>query len=366
VSPAFSRTKLVLFSPFRKGRTWKLAVTAYLATMSEMFLPFTLIALFFIPLAKRSGGPAAVVVLVAVSLVLTVLYLVFLYLCSRLRFAFFDIVLNRGEFVAPAWRQYGAQSFRWTVFKVVLGTAVTAVFALPTAAYIQRMISIFAALQIKPGEQPAPQVEAAIFAGYAVFFVIYLGFAIFYFASSLLSDFIVPSLALENTTLRQAFDRLSRLIRSEPAQFAAYAALKLCLAAAGYMTASMAFYIVLLFGVFVVGGVGFLIGLLLHAIGVPIAILTALAIVLGIALYLFTFFYAMILGCGTVLTFLESYTLYFLAGRYPLLGSLLERSTPPPTIYTPPPGYPPFQSPRLPKLAKRLFTQPSSCSAPSP
>jgi hypothetical protein len=308
-------------------------------------LPFTLIVLCFIPLAKRSGGNTAVVILVAVCLVLTLLYLVLLYLCSRLRFAFFDIVLNRGEFVGPAWRRYGAQSFKWTVLKVILGTAVTAIFAVPTAAYIRQMITIFSTLQVKPGEQPAPQVEAAIFAGYAVFFAIYFGFAISYFASSLLSDFIVPSLALENTTLGDAFHRLGRLIKNEPGQFATYAALKLGMAFAGYMTASVAFYIVLLLGVFVVGGIAFLIGLLLHAIGVSIAILTALGIVLGIALYLFIFFYAMVLAVGTVLTFLESYTLYFLGGRYPMLGDLLEYSTPPPTPYAPPPGYAPFHSP---------------------
>ena len=29
VSPAFARTRLLLFSPFRFGRTWKLCATAY-------------------------------------------------------------------------------------------------------------------------------------------------------------------------------------------------------------------------------------------------------------------------------------------------------------------------------------------------
>jgi len=349
VSPAFSRTKLVLFSPFRKARTWKLALTAYLATMSEMFLPFTLIALFFALSVKRSFGFKFALLLVGASLVLTLLYLVFLYVCSRLRLAFFDIVLNRGEFVAPAWRQYGAQSFNWTVFKLILGTVVTAIFALPMAAYVRQMFTTFSTLQIKPGEPASPQMMAAVFASYAAFFAIYLCFALFFLVSSLLSDFIVPSLALENVTFRQAFHRLGRLIKSEPGQFAAYAGLKIVFAIVGYMAVSMGFYVVFLLGVLVIGGIAFLSGLLLHAFGVPTVVLTVLGILLATAVYFFIFFYAMILGWGTVLTFLESYLLYFLGGRYPMLGDLLERSTPPPILYAPSPGYPPFYSPEQPE-----------------
>ena len=53
---------------------------------------------------------------------------------------------------------------------------------------------------------------------------------------------------------------------------------------------------------------------------------------------------------GSALTFGQAYALYFLGGRYPLLGDLLDRSTPPPEFaYTPgfpptPPQYPPPQT----------------------
>jgi hypothetical protein len=33
---------------------------------------------------------------------------------------------------------------------------------------------------------------------------------------------------------------------------------------------------------------------------------------------------------GSLLTFFQAYALYFLGGRYPILGDLLDRSTPPP------------------------------------
>ena len=58
VSPAIARTKLVLFKPFRLGRSWKLAATGYLGGAATYFLPFPLIYLFFIPLARRLGASA--------------------------------------------------------------------------------------------------------------------------------------------------------------------------------------------------------------------------------------------------------------------------------------------------------------------
>jgi hypothetical protein len=53
---------------------------------------------------------------------------------------------------------------------------------------------------------------------------------------------------------------------------------------------------------------------------------------------------------GSLLTFFQAYALYFLGGRYPLLGDLLDRSTPPPAYaYAasfPPPAPPPYQPPQ--------------------
>ena len=55
---------------------------------------------------------------------------------------------------------------------------------------------------------------------------------------------------------------------------------------------------------------------------------------------------------GTLLTFFQAYALYFLGGRYPLLGDLLDRSTPPPAYAyatQPPPYQPRRPGPRQPR-----------------
>jgi len=72
--------------------------------------------------------------------------------------------------------------------------------------------------------------------------------------------------------------------------------------------------------------------------------MTALAIIFGAFLYLFTIFYGTFLASGALYTITESYALYFLGGRYPLLGDILDRTTPPSDPIPPAPvsGYVPI------------------------
>jgi hypothetical protein len=348
ISPAFSRTKLVIFSPFRMGRTWKLAATAYLSIMGTMFLPYPLIAFYFIPLVHQFGGRSGVAILVSVTTAITFIYLWIFYLCSRLRFAYFDIVSNRGEFVAPAWRKYGAQSFKWTAFKVGLGTLAIAAVALPMSAYIKHLIAGVASMHLEQGQTPLAAMFTELFTGYAVILFVYLLLGLFFWGSSLLSDFIVPSLALEDTTIELAFQRLGQLIRREPGQFVLYALLKMGLAISGYIAQMIVFCTAIIVVFLVVGLVEWTLGMLLHAGGVPMAVLSVIGMIVSTLLMFFLMFYGMFLGMGTVLTFLEAYALYFLGGRYPMLGELLDRSTPP--VYRPEPVYPPYLPPSPPAM----------------
>lgn len=335
ISPAFARTKLVLFSPFRIGRTWKLAATAYLSIAGLVFLPMPLIYFFLPPALISTFGAVGGVLIALGALLLTILFLWIFHLCSRLQFAFFDIVLNRGEFVAPAWRKYGPQSRKWSLVKVLFGTIFTFALAFPIAGYARHLIPIMAAL--KPGQDPPPEFIGAFFAGYVS---IFFGFGAIFVVSSLISDFVVPSLALENTTLSEAFRRTIQLTRNEPGQVTAYFFVKLGMGIAGYVVTAVAFEIVLLLVTLVVGLVLGLIGFILHLIGVPTTVLLVIGLVLLYGFEIVLGLYGSILSFGILITFLESYKLYFLSGRYPMLGELLDRSTPPPVLYAPPPGYP--------------------------
>ena len=88
-----------------------------------------------------------------------------------------------------------------------------------------------------------PHSWQAIFSGYAAFFAVYIVIGIFALLSSLLSDFVVPSLALENTSLKEAFRRVGSLLRNEPGAVCFYALIKIAVFLVGGMAVGILFYI---------------------------------------------------------------------------------------------------------------------------
>lgn len=326
LTPAFTRTRVFLFSPFRIGRSWKLATTGYLTLGGVFYLPFPLLylpALAFVPLS--SGARFAIS---AAALLATALFTFLFHLCSRLSFAFFDLVLNRGEFVAPAWRPYGPASRRWSIAKVLFGSAATLCLAVPLADYARKLIPYFKTQMAHPNQPLDPQFLIPLFTGY---FVLVFGLLSSYFVAALANDFVVPSLALEGTTVREAFRRFGLLLRYEPGEVLLYAALKGTAQFAGSMAVNLAFELAFFIMVLVLALVGGLLGYGLHKLGIPLSVLWGVAGVLGIPCMLLLAVYGVCLGLGTVAAFLQAYLLYFLGGRYPALGALLE--PPPPQTY---------------------------------
>jgi hypothetical protein len=84
---------------------------------------------------------------------------------------------------------------------------------------------------------------------------------------------------------------------------------------------------------------GSLLSILIHATHLPEITLQVLGIIVFGSLYLGFIGYAAPFANGIAITFLEAYKLYFLGGRYPPLGDLLDRSTPPQEPPPPPANY---------------------------
>jgi hypothetical protein len=119
------------------------------------------------------------------------------------------------------------------------------------------------------------------------------------------------------------------------------------------MSVTIAWEILFIILTLIVGTVVFLFGLLLHLLGVPPLVLSGLAFLIVGLWYLFLL-YSIVFPLGAVLTFLDAYADYFLGGRYPMLGDLLDRSTPPAR----PPYYPPYYPPPPPSIAGRNLEPP--------
>lgn len=346
IIPAIDRTRHLLFSPFRMGRSWKLCATSYVCRFGSMYLPFPLLYLALIPAFRGTGGSFIVIMAASVIAGLAV-YTWLFHLCSRLQFAYFDMVANRGEFVAPAWRKYRNQALSWTGFKIVLGTMCTAILAVPMTAFVRHLVPVFAQMKEQHGGHMDPQFTRAIvevYGGYGLLMLALLaGMVVF----GLLSDFVLPSLALEDTGIREGFRRMGVLIRQEPGEFALYVLLKTVLGVAGYIGALLAWEIAFVLISLIVGGILLLVGVGLHAAGMPSLLLSVAGVLLLCVWYVFAL-YTLAFIIGPVMTWMDAYSIYFVGGRYPMLGDLLDRSTPPPVapVFNPyAAAYPPPISP---------------------
>ena len=341
VSPAIARAKLILFKPFRLGRSWKFSATAYISTTGTFFFPFPLLFLFAIPSALHYEPKWLIWAIVPVVALLLALTLFLFVLCSRLQFPFMDIVMNRSVFVAPLWRQYGPQARRWTQAKIVIGTIISLVLAVPFGALICVIVRGMGSHLAAHTPQQIPPFIAVF---YLIFLLVYSGLGLVMITMSLLNDFMLPVIALEDATVSDAWQWVVKFLRAEPGQTALYALLKIVLGFIVQMACAVIMELVLFLMVMFVAFLGLLFSLLLHAFHMPDVILQVLGMIAFACLYLGFIGYAAPFANGISMVFLEAYKLFFLGGRCPPLGDLLDRSTPPPEPLPPAPqfGYVPL------------------------
>ena len=327
INPAIIRTKVILFHPFRKGRSWKLAAVAYLSAMGLAFVPYPFI-IFAVPYPFNQENTHLHLVLGAVCLLLSAIMLLFFYLGSRLQFVLFDIAAQKSEMVGPLWRKYGSRTWPWLTSKLVLSLTVSAIFAAPIFYAFRSLITH---MPVQPGKPPSPEVLANLFVFYALMFA---PIAILMLCSSLLSDFVLPPIALEDATLDKAASRFLQLFRAEPIQICAYIAFKILFAIAGVVAAQVAIVVAETVVAIPFGLLALLGWFLFRSLGLSGHILLVAGSILLALIFCAAMIYVVTLVLGCAHMFYQAYAVYFLGGRYPLLGDLLE---PPnlPTTETP-------------------------------
>jgi hypothetical protein len=341
IAPAFTRTHQTLFHPFRIGRSWKLAASQYLGFCGAMFFPvpfFFLLIPASVPIPRQH--------LLILSLIPTILSLIVVYLCGRMEMVSFEMVVTRGKFVAPMWRRYSARVWPWIGLKILVGTVVTLLFgallAAPLRHAVQQMLSSFPAGVI-PQANPDPTRMQAIFAPFLQQISnleLLLGAIVFLLKipSTLLNDFVMPFYILEDIPLFDAIRRGCGVFVADPLQVLLYLILKPILFVIGYIIQNIVifitmipFFIVLVIAL-IVGGVS------LRGGGASGGAVLLIAGILFYIVFLGFVFWEVVGVFGYLLTLLEAYGVYFLAGRYPLLASLLEPG--PGKPFTPPPVFP--------------------------
>jgi hypothetical protein len=332
IGPAWNHTQALLFTPRSWRLVLKIGAVAFFAQMGGCNASFNT------PTHGIGGINHLVLmsVLLAVSLVALAIYLVTFYIGSRLQFCLFEVVLRKDTWVGPIWRRYGAATWRWIGLKVLFGLAAM----LCMAPILVPAILHFVHSMTADGNNSAADFGSlfAAILGFiaAIFFVILLISCVY----ALLADFGLPSMALEGTTLGETVRRVWGLVRAEPGQVLLYLLMRFILGFAG----AIGSYIVLGLTAFVLliplGGAALVLWLSLQhaALGGKVLMVAGWA-VLGIIL-LVLLFIAMMMVFGAVFAFIQAYALYFLGGRYGLVGQYLD-PVPAPYYGSPGPAPPP-------------------------
>jgi hypothetical protein len=232
ISPAFQHAKAQLFRPFRLGQWSRLALVGLFA--GEMSSGGGCNN-FRIPAHSGTGhrdfalsafpdpwvfGPLLVALLIAAPVV----WLLFLYLSSRMRFILFDSVVAKRCEIRRMWRQRGEPAMRYFVWQIVL--------SLVTLAGMALIIGVPALIAFSLGwfTEPRSHLPGLILAGTLVFFV-FMGWVLLALLAHVFSkDFVVPQMALEGISAFEGWSRLWKMLSTEKGGYAGYAGMKLLMA----------------------------------------------------------------------------------------------------------------------------------------
>ncbi len=337
ISPAFTRVHGLLFKPFRVGRTFKLALVSYCSFAGSFFLPFPVLYVGIaelLPEVKKSISPT----LWAWAAVATLIYFGLYYVFARLQLVDFEMVVTETQVIAPMWRKYPRKVWPWIGVKVVLGLIATAVLMPILLNGTHQLIAVFMAVKELGPHPPASAMAPLLEAFYGFYGLLIVLFLIPKTLSTLLEDFVMPFFLVEDLPLGTAVQRGWSVFVADPLNALGYLVMKFILAVIGYIMQGIALQICMIPVMLIIALVGLIGYLVLHAAGpAGTVLMVAGAVVLGVCL-LVVVFYATLVVLGYLLLLLDAYAIYFLGGRYPMLGNLLEPG--PGGPFTPPPVFP--------------------------
>jgi len=346
ISPAIERARDVLTRPFRWQTFLKLTAVAFFAEIGGSFNT---------SFPGRSHGatglsPAVVAFFVAfavlIGVVALILGLILFYIGSRLQLVLVEVVATRQSWISPVWRRVGPSTWRWIGLKILYFLAVIALVVLLAIPFV-----LYFGLHF----HDLGNFFHGAFAGLHIFTIVLMVLGaiavlmVFAAVYMLLRAFALPSFVFEDVTISESLRRVRNLVAAEPGQIALFLLLKMLLVFVFAIAAEIGIFFILLLSLIPFAIVGGILWFALHSAGaVGTAILIAAAVVGGL-FFIVWIFLVCIAILGSVYTFSQAYSLYFLGGRYPLLGDLLDRSTPLPWYaqapHAPPATLPPQPAP---------------------
>ena len=326
ISPAFEHAKKQLFRPFRLGQWLRLAFVGFFA--GELSSGGGCNAPNLNSFPQGSGRhtqhfmgpglsdlhPGAWIGLIAVLLVSGfVLWFVFVYIGSVMRFVLFDSVLQKECHIRAGWAKRQGEGWKLFVFHLLCLVASLVAFSVIVA--VPLLIGALAGWWKDPSEHIGGWILVGLPA-FALFLVVALGFALVYV---LTKDFVVPQIALEDIGITEGWRRLWEMMRAEKGSYAGYIGMKILLAIAAGIVVGIATFIMIL--VLVIPVVGAVIAGKASGLEWTAATIT-LAIVTGVSLFAVLMFVISLISVPAIV-FFPAYAMYFFAGRYQKLASVV-------------------------------------------
>ena len=335
MGPAFEHTKKQLFRPFRLGQWTRLALVGLLAGemasggggggSPNIKVPAGGHPPHHIPGLPHIDPALIVTLAITIGFLVLLLWLLFIYINSRMRFVLFDSVIAKCCSIRQMWRARATEALRYFVWQIV--------FSLVAFAGFVVVIGIPALIAFLLGwfSPPSQHVGRLILGGIFVFFLFMVYLIAIACVHVFTKDFVVPQMALEQISAFEGWRRLLPMLRSEKIGYAGYAGMKLVLALGAAFAVTIAAVILFLILLIPLGGLGVLAFLLAKSAGMVLTwnVLTVtVAVVAGCAV-LFFLFYAVALISVPVIVFFPAYSIYFFASRYHPLANVVYPPSPP-------------------------------------
>jgi hypothetical protein len=241
ISPAFEKVKTILFSPFDLRKWFVIgfcAWLAYLGKVRESGLINTYEKLVQAKEYIHENLAWIITVAVAASVLIIVLWLVFIWLSSRGRFIFLHCVAeNKAEVTVP-WTKFQQHANSLFLFRIVLGLIGFAAIGLPLLL-AGGIIAIMIVGNI-------PDV-AGVFGILMIVLVIIAIAIVFTVIGKFTTDFVVPIMFLRTTSCVAGWREFLTLLSVNKARFALYILFQIVIALVIFSIISMGFYIGLCF-----------------------------------------------------------------------------------------------------------------------
>lgn len=348
ISPAFQHTKQQLLQPFRLAQWAKLALVGFLAgelspggcNTGNLQLPSHAGGgQRFVDSGLPNFDPMMFLPLIGLLIVVaTVLWILFLYVSSVMRFILFDSVIAKRCEIQLYWARRHGAGLRYFVWQLL--------FLLAMVAGITILLGIPAALAVAAGwlQDPRQHLVPLILGGMVLFFLVMSFIVLFLVVHVLTKDFVVPAMALENISAIEGWRRLWPMLKAEKGSYAGYLGMKIVMALGTAVVVGIITVIVVLILLIPAGGFGIVAVLAGKTAGLTWNLYTiTLAVVAG-CVVLAILLYVISLISVPAIIFFPAYSIYFFASRYPPLERFLH--PPPPTApQAPPPLLPPLAEP---------------------